>query len=88
MDYFGPRARAYRACVDEASAQAPSRRGDARFAEIEGAVTDVGYRLESAERGEDGTVLLVVVEAVTFRSSRNPVPSETAGSPRPASTWR
>jgi hypothetical protein len=69
LDYFGPMARAYRAYVDEASAQARSRRGDARFAEIEGAVTDVGYRLESAERGEDGTVLLVVVEAVHFQKS-------------------
>lgn len=67
IDYFGPMARAYRAYSDEASAQVRGRRGDARFQEIEGDIVDVGYRLESAERREDGSVLLVVLEAVHFQ---------------------
>ncbi len=67
IDYFGPMARAYRAYSDEATAQVRARRGDARFHGIEGQIVDVGYRLESAERQEDGSVLLVVVEAVHFQ---------------------
>ena len=67
LDYFGPMARAYRAYSDEAEAQLRARRGDARFQGIEGNIIDVGYRLESAERREDGSVLLVVVEAVHFQ---------------------
>jgi hypothetical protein len=68
LDYFGPMARAYRAYVDEASAQVRAHRGDARFQEIEGAIINVGYRLESADRQDDGSVLLVVVEAVQFQT--------------------
>jgi hypothetical protein len=67
IDYFGPMARAYRTYVDEAKAQVRGRRGDARFQGIEGEIMDVGYRLESAERRDDGTILLVVVEAVHFQ---------------------
>ena len=67
LDYFGPMARAYRAYCDEAAAQVRARRGDARFEGIEGHIIDVGYRLESAERQDDGSVLLVVVEAVQFQ---------------------
>ncbi len=66
LDYFGPMARAYRAYRDEAEAQVRARRGDARFQGIEGQIVDIGYRLESAER-QDGSVLLVVVEAVHFQ---------------------
>ncbi len=60
-------ARAYRAYVDESTAQTRSRKGDARFKGIEGDIIDVGYSLESAERREDGRVSLVVVEAVHFQ---------------------
>ena len=67
LDYFGPMARAYRVYSDEAEAQLRARRGDARFQGIEGQIVDVGYRLESAESQEDGSVLLVVVEAVHFQ---------------------
>ena len=67
LDYFGPMARAYRAYVDEASSQVRAHRGDARFQEIEGNIIDVGYRLESAERRDDASVLLVVIEAVHFQ---------------------
>lgn len=67
LDYFGPMARAYRAYCDEAEAQVRARPGDARFQGVEGGIVDVGYRLESAEREENGTVLLVVVEAVHFQ---------------------
>jgi hypothetical protein len=67
LDYFGPMARAYRSYVDQASAEARARRGDARFEGIEGSIIDVSYRLESAERQDDGTVALVVVEAVRFQ---------------------
>jgi hypothetical protein len=65
--YFGPLARAYRAYADEAAAGARSRRDDPRFDGIEGDITDVKYSLESAERGEDGRVRLVVLEAVHFQ---------------------
>lgn len=67
IDYFGPMARAYRAYRDEAEAQVRARPGDARFQGIEGQIVDVSYRLESAERQEDGSVRLVVVEAVHFQ---------------------
>jgi hypothetical protein len=67
LDYFGPMARAYRSYVDGASAEVRARRGDARFEGIEGSIIDVSYRLESAERQDDGTVALVVVEAVHFQ---------------------
>ena len=67
IDYFGPMARAYRAYVEEASALVRSRRAEQRFQRIEGAITDVSYKLESAERREDGSVLLVVLEAVHFQ---------------------
>jgi hypothetical protein len=67
LDYFGPMARAYRSYVDQASADVRARRGDSRFEGIEGSIVDVGYRLESAERQDDGTVALVVVEAVHFQ---------------------
>jgi hypothetical protein len=66
LDYFGPMASAYRAYVDESGAEVRSRR-DARFDGIEGAIIDVGYSLESAERAEDGRVRLVVLEAVHFQ---------------------
>lgn len=65
--YFGPMARAYRAYCDEAEAQVRARGGDPRFQGIEGQIVDVSYRLESSERREDGSVLLVVVEAVHFQ---------------------
>lgn len=67
VDYFGPMARAYRAYREEAEAQVRARPGDARFQGIEGQIVDVSYRLESAERQEDASVLLVVVEAVHFQ---------------------
>ncbi len=67
FDYFGPMARAYRAYVEEASARVRTRRAEERFRQIEGAITDVSYTLESAERREDGSVLLVVLEAVHFQ---------------------
>lgn len=67
LDYFGPMARAYRSYVDQASAEVRARRGDARFHGIEGSIVDVGYRLESAERRDDGSVALVIVEAVHFQ---------------------
>lgn len=67
IDYFGPMARAYRAYVDESMARARTRKGDARFKGIEGDIIDVGYSLESAKRGENGTVLLIVLEAVHFQ---------------------
>jgi hypothetical protein len=66
LDYFGPMARAYRSYVDQAAAEVRASR-DGRFDGIEGGIIDVGYRLESAERQEDGTVALVVVEAVHFQ---------------------
>jgi hypothetical protein len=67
LDYFGPMARAYRAYVDQASSQVRAQRGDARFQDIEGNIIDVGYRLESAARRDDASVLLVVIEAVHFQ---------------------
>jgi hypothetical protein len=67
IDYFGPMARAYRAYREEAESQVRSHRGDIRFQGIEGQIVDIGYRLESAERQEDGSVRLVVVEAVHFQ---------------------
>jgi hypothetical protein len=68
LDYFGPMARAYRAYVDQASSRVRAQRGDARFQNIEGNIIDVGYRLESAERRDDASVLLVVIEAVHFQT--------------------
>ncbi len=67
FDYFGPMARAYRAYCDEKEAEVRARRGDPRFQGIEGQMVEVAYRLESAERREDGSVLLRVVEAVHFQ---------------------
>jgi hypothetical protein len=68
IDYFGPMARAYRAYREEAEPQVRAHRGDMRFQGIEGQIVDIGYRLESAERQEDGSVRLVVVEAVHFQN--------------------
>jgi hypothetical protein len=67
IGYFGPMARAYRTYVDESMARGRSRKGEARFKGIEGDIIDVGYSLESAERRDDGTVLLIVLEAVHFQ---------------------
>jgi hypothetical protein len=63
-DYFGPMARAYRAYVDEARKDTLSRPKGAGIQEIEGSIVEVLYRLESADRGDDGSVHLVVVEAI------------------------
>ncbi len=67
INYFGPMASAYRTYVDESTARARARKGEARFTGIEGDIIDVGYSLESAERRDDGTVLLIVLEAIHFQ---------------------
>ncbi|MGH9321409.1 MAG: hypothetical protein ACRD21_07180 [Vicinamibacteria bacterium] len=67
LDYFGPMAQAFRAYRTEAEAYVRGQRDDPRFESIEGSVIEVGYRLESAEREEDGGIRLVVVEAVQFQ---------------------
>jgi hypothetical protein len=67
FDYFGPMARAYRAYVDEARTETLSRPKGAGLPDIEGSIVEVLYRLESADRGEDGSVRLVVVESIHFQ---------------------
>jgi hypothetical protein len=73
-DYFGPLAQAYRTYREEARAQILSRKDDARFGSIEGSVIDVSYSLESAEHLSDGSVRIVVLEAVRFRKGTDPGP--------------
>jgi hypothetical protein len=73
-EFFGPLAQAYRAYREEARAQLLTRRDDARFGSIEGSVVEVTYSLESAEHQPDGSVRIVVLEAVQFRSASDPGP--------------
>jgi hypothetical protein len=65
FDHFGPMAQAFRAYRAEAEDRVAAN--DLRFASIEGDLIDVRYRLESADRDPDGTVRLVVMQALHFQ---------------------
>lgn len=67
--YFAPVAEAYRSYREEARAQVLTRKDDSHFRGIEGNVLDVSYSLESAERQSDGTVRIVVIEAIQFQKA-------------------
>lgn len=68
FDTLAPPAQAFRAYREEAESRVRRERSrEARFRDMDGRVVDVSYRLESAERNEDGSVRLVVVEAVHFQ---------------------
>lgn len=67
FQHFGPMAEAYRAYRDQAESIARTKKEDSRYRNVEGHITGVDFRLESAEPGSGGEVHLVVVESLVFQ---------------------
>lgn len=74
VDHFGPMAQAYRAYREQAGSVARDKATDSRYRHIEGFITQVDYRLESAEPAGEDRVRLVVVESLTFQTPTEMAP--------------